>query len=107
MPTKQGKSYPHGIGAVAKVMLRFLHPSILVKEKYKNFSDNAVISGLSELREEKKRVNRREQACFVFHHAPCSGCNCKKYETSTGFRLNTGEMDLKVHLLLFHVLNKI
>ena len=68
MRKKNEKSLPHGIGAVSQVMMRYLHPSKLVREKYTNYSLSATIAGLIELRQETKTVYGRQQECFCFHH---------------------------------------
>ena len=68
MPKKKDDSFPHGIGAVSEVRLKFLHPQTLVRTFYTKYRLNAIILGFIELRREKKQMKDEERWCIVFHH---------------------------------------
>ena len=68
MSSSQSKTAQHGIGAVASVCKRFLHPSKTVSEKYPNMRPDERLEGCLELRKEVKKVMRREQMCIILRH---------------------------------------
>ena len=58
----------HGIGAIASVRKKFLHPSKAVNDRYPNMVGATQVVGLKEVRKEQKNVNRRLQWCIIFKH---------------------------------------
>jgi hypothetical protein len=58
----------NGVGAVARVKKKFLHPAKDISDRYMNQDHNEELDGLLVLRKEQKRVNTREQTCVVFRH---------------------------------------
>ena len=57
-----------GKGAIVSSLLKFLHPSELIRKKYPNPVHGHHLSGCIALRQEVKKVNRKEQLCLVVHH---------------------------------------
>ena len=68
MSNSQSSKQQHGVGAIAQVYKRFLHPSKVIKAKYPNMRGDDKLEGLIELRREKKQVNKRTQMCIVMRH---------------------------------------
>lgn len=68
MASRQQQNNNHGIGAIATVKKRFLHPSRLIDEKYPNRRPTDELSGLLELRKEEKTVRTKLQMCIVMRH---------------------------------------
>jgi len=68
MATRISQNKSHGLGAVAEVSKKFLHPSKLVDEKYPNMRGDHKVNGLLEIRRESKTVRRKEQMCIIFRH---------------------------------------
>ena len=57
-----------GKGAIVSALLKFLHPSELIRNKYQNPVHGHQLSGCIALWQEVKKVNRKEQLCVVVHH---------------------------------------
>ena len=57
-----------GVGAVCRCPVKYLHPQKDVQEKVIKATRQTKVSGLIVLRQEIKRVNRRQQMCVVFRH---------------------------------------
>ena len=57
-----------GKGAIVSALLKFFHPSELIRNKYLNPVHGHRLSGCIALRQEVKKVNRKEQLCVVIHH---------------------------------------
>ena len=57
-----------GKGAIISALLKFLHPSELIRNKFPNPVHGHRLSGCIALRQEVKKVNRKEQLCPVVHH---------------------------------------
>ena len=57
-----------GKGAIISALLKFLHPSELIRNKFPNPVHGYRLSGCIALRQEVKKVNRKEQLCLVVHH---------------------------------------
>ena len=55
-------------GAIVSALLKFLHPSELIRNKYPNPIHGHRLSGCIALWQEVKKVNRKEQLCLVIHH---------------------------------------
>ena len=58
----------NGVGAVARVKKKYLHPAKDISDRFVNQDHNEELDGLLVLRKEQKRVKRREQSCVVFRH---------------------------------------
>ena len=57
-----------GVGATIKVIKRFVHPSALLREKYKNPKRGEKLEDCLVIRKEEKLVSRRQQMCIIFRH---------------------------------------
>ena len=62
------RSKRHGIGASEKVLLKFLHPSELVRNKYPNLQSGQRLEGCTTIHQEVKRINRCDQLSLVVTH---------------------------------------
>jgi len=62
-----------GIGAVASVLLRMLHPSAAIRERYNNVDHGTRLEGLLVIRREKRIVNNRNQMTIVMRHDNFAG----------------------------------
>ena len=58
----------HGIGARCSVLRKYLHPAILVEQLVPNNIHGVRVSDLLTIREEVRRVKRKEQLCLIFRH---------------------------------------
>ena len=58
----------HGVGASVKVLLKFLHPSELVRNKYPNLQSGQQLKGCTTIRQEVKCISRRDQLSLVVMH---------------------------------------
>ena len=69
-----------GVGAVCRVMLKYLHPSKKIREKYHNRISSNKLGKLIVIRQEVKKVSRKDQMCLIFRHDNCSNeeMNCVK-----------------------------
>ena len=57
-----------GSGAVISVLLKMVHPSKHIRDKFPNLPDKQRLEGAVVLRKEVKSINRREQEAIVFRH---------------------------------------
>ena len=57
-----------GSGAVISVLLKMVHPSKHIRDKFPNLPDKQRLEGAVVLRKEIKSINRREQEAIVFRH---------------------------------------
>ena len=57
-----------GIGAVCRVMMKYLHPSQNIRDKYPNHTSSEKLGELIVIRQEVKKVNRKDQMCIVMRH---------------------------------------
>ena len=62
------QSKRHVVGASVKVLLKFLHPSELVRNKYLNLQSGQRLEGCTTIRQEVKHINRRDQLSLVVTH---------------------------------------
>ena len=58
----------HGIGARCSVLRKFLHPAALVETIIPNNVHGVRVSELLTIRQEVRKVNRKDQMCLVFRH---------------------------------------
>lgn len=57
-----------GIGAVCSVVVQYLHPSKLIKDKYPSRGAKERLGNLVAIRRETLKVNRVDRVCIVFRH---------------------------------------
>ena len=57
-----------GVGAVVKVLQRYIHPSAELRAKYDNLGKGDWLCGCVVLKKDQKVVNWREQGVIVFCH---------------------------------------
>ena len=57
-----------GVGAECDVLIKYLHPGLLIKEKVPNPVNGQRLSKCLLIRKETKTVNRKDQPCYVFRH---------------------------------------
>lgn len=57
-----------GTGAVITVLLKMIHPSKHIRDKFPNLSDKQRLEGALVIQRELKTINRREQESIVFRH---------------------------------------
>ena len=57
-----------GSGAVISVLLKMVHPSKHIRNKFPNLLDKQRLEGAIVLRKELKSINRQEQEAIVFCH---------------------------------------
>ena len=62
-----------GVGAKCCTMLKYLHPAKLIDEKYPNRTAKSKLDDLLVIRQEIKKVNKKEQRCIVFRHGLFDG----------------------------------
>ena len=58
----------HGVGAVVSAVMRFIHPSEHIKNKYPNPLPSQRLENCTMIRQEVKNVSRRDQLTVVVHH---------------------------------------
>ena len=58
----------HGIGPIASVQIRHLHPRRVVEAMYQNVGYQDRLDGCIELEQREMRVNRVAQVCIVLRH---------------------------------------
>ena len=58
----------HGVRAVCRVLMRFIHPSKLIRDKYPNRTEQQKLGELTAIRQEVKTVNRKPQMCIIMRH---------------------------------------
>ncbi len=57
-----------GKDATCSILAKFLHPSALVRDKFPNHENTLRLEGFKVVRQEVKRVSRRQQLCVVCTH---------------------------------------
>ena len=57
-----------GIGAVGSIMIKYVHPSEHIRNKYTNPQPQQKLDGVLIVRLEHKKVARKDQECVVFRH---------------------------------------
>ena len=57
-----------GVGAKVSCLSRFIHPSHEIREKYPNPVSGHRLEGCTTIRQEVKKVSRRDQLCIIVHH---------------------------------------
>ena len=57
-----------GVGAVCRAFVKYMHPSELMRNKFVNITAQLKISDLIAIRQEVRRVRRKEQMCIIFRH---------------------------------------
>ena len=62
-----------GAGAKCSALIKYLHPSDLVKQTLVNARHNQRLNNLLAIRVEEKKVNRRDQSCVVYRHDQFDG----------------------------------
>ena len=55
-------------GTVVSIQIRYLHPSLHIKNKYPNPQNGQKLENCTVLRQEVKRINRRDQTAVVVTH---------------------------------------
>ena len=63
-PTKK----THGKGATVSCLIKFIHPSQLIRNKYPNPASGQRLEGCITAHQEVKRINRKDQVAIVIHH---------------------------------------
>ena len=58
----------HGVGAVVSSLMKFLHPSALIREKFPNPVHGQQLEGCQTVRQEVKTINRKDQLSLVVTH---------------------------------------
>ena len=59
----------HGVGVVVSALIRFIHPSEHIRQKFPNPVTGQRLSDCETVRQELKKVSRRDQLVIVVHHA--------------------------------------
>ena len=57
-----------GVGAKVSCLSWFIHPSHEIREKYPNPVSGHRLEGCTTIRQEVKKVSRRDQLCVIVHH---------------------------------------
>ena len=73
IPTKKQKIMApqldnHGVGAIVLALLRFIHPSEHIRNKFPNVVQGQRLENCVTIRQEVKKVSRKEQLVLVVHH---------------------------------------
>ena len=55
-----------GIRALVEMLLKYVHPSALMREKYPNPMNGQPLENCLVIRREAKEVNRKQQTCLIF-----------------------------------------
>ena len=58
----------HGEGGTVSCLIKFLHPSQLIRNKFPNPTSGQRLEGCITVRQEVKRINRKDQLSIVIHH---------------------------------------
>ena len=64
-PTKK----THGKGATISCLINFIHASQLIRNKYLNPASGQRLEDCITVRQEVKRINRKDQLAIVIHHS--------------------------------------
>ena len=62
------RSDNHGVGAIVSALLRFIHPSKHIRNKFPNVVQGQHLENCETIRQEVKRVSRKEQLVLVVRH---------------------------------------
>ena len=62
------KKKQHGSGAICSVLLKYIHPSKYISEKFKNSSSNERLENCIEYRQEVRNVKNKNQVVILFRH---------------------------------------
>ena len=66
----------HGAGAIVSVLIKFVHPLELIRNKFPNPSNQQRLENCQTLHQEVKQINRKEQLSLVVTHEDFkSNCN--------------------------------
>ena len=57
-----------GIGATCSILANKLHPSSIIRDKYPNLVNNLRLNGFKAVRQEIRKLNRRDQLCVIYTH---------------------------------------
>ena len=63
-PTKK----THGKGATVSCLIKFIHPSQLIRNKYPNPASGQRLEGCITVHQEVKQIDRKDQLAIVIHH---------------------------------------
>ena len=58
----------HGKGAVVSVLIKFVHPSALIREKFPNPENQQRLKGCLTVRQEVKKITHKDQLSLVVTH---------------------------------------
>ena len=58
----------HGVGAVVSTLIKFLHPSALIREKFPNPEHGQRLPGCMTVQQEVKKINRKDQLSLIVTH---------------------------------------
>ena len=58
----------HGVGAIVLALLRFIHPSEHIRNKFPNVVQGQQLENCATICQEVKKVSRKEQLVLVVHH---------------------------------------
>ena len=58
----------HGVGAVVSTLIKFLHPSALIREKFPSPEHGQRLPGCMTVRQEVKKINRKDQLSLIVTH---------------------------------------
>ena len=61
-------TWDHGVGAVVSALIRFIHPSEHIRRKFPNPVAGQRLSDCQTVRQEMKKVSRKDQLVIVVHH---------------------------------------
>ena len=59
----------HGVGATVSCLIKFLHPSELILNKFPNPVNGQRLDGCITVRQELKKINRKDQLSLIVRHA--------------------------------------
>ena len=59
----------HGVGATVSCLIKFLHPSELIRNKFPNPVIGQRLDGCITFRQELKKINRKDQLSLIVRHA--------------------------------------
>ena len=59
----------HGVGATVSCLIKFLHPSELIWNKFPNPVNGQRLDGCVTVNQELKKINRRDQLSLIVQHA--------------------------------------
>ena len=61
-------SCEYGVGAIVSALIRFIHPSEHIRRKFPNPVAGQQLSDCQTVRQEMKKVSRKDQLVIVVHH---------------------------------------